>query len=114
MKHLMVAIYGILVILFFCLTFGGGKKMKEKEKTIYKPYDAKVRKVIPPFVKLSGVLFGATMLSFFLASILMPGGGIENANISTFLYSISTYMLLIPVGIVVIGWIWMQFYRKKK
>ena len=63
MKYLMVAIYGILVIIFFCLTFGGGKKMKAKEQTIYKPYDAKVKKVIPPFVKLSGILFGISIFS---------------------------------------------------
>ncbi len=114
MKYLMMAIYGILALIFFCLTFYKGKKIEEKEKAIYKPYDAKVKKIIPPFVKLSGVLFGVSMLGFFVASFLMPGGGVENASVSTLLYSISAYSLLIPVAIVVIGWIWMQFHRKKK
>lgn len=110
----MMAIYGILALIFFCLTFGGGKKMKAKEQVIYKPYDAKVKKIIPPFVKLSGVLFGTTMLGFLVASILMSGDGIENVSVSTLLYSVSAYLLLVPVAIVVFGWIWMQFHRKKK
>lgn len=114
MKYLMAAIYGILAIIFFCLTFGGGKKMKAKEQAIYKPYDPKVKKIIPPFVKLSGILFGVAMLGFLVASILMPGGGIENVSVSTLLYSVSAYLLLVPVVIVVFGWIWMQFHRKKK
>ncbi len=113
MKYIMIAIYGGLAIIFFCLTFCKSKGLKEKEKAIYKPYDSKVKKIIPFFVKLSGVLFGICMLGFLAAAVLMPGGLIENAKISTLLYSVFAYALLIPVGIVVLGWIWMQFYRKK-
>ncbi len=108
MKYLLMAVYGVIAILFFASAISLCMKRKKKtDSIIYKAYDKKVKKNVPPIVVVTNVLFGFCMSSFFVASAFYP------KNISTTLYIISAYALLAPVAVMLITWIWMQFHKKK-
>lgn len=108
MKYLFMVVYGVIAIIFFGSSLSLGRKRKVgKDKIIYKAYDNKVKKSVPPIVVFTNILFGLCMTSFFVASAFYP------ESISTKLFIISAYSLLVPVGIVLVTWIWMQFHKKK-
>lgn len=121
MKYLLAALYGIIGVMFFysAIFHNRAEKGKGKDKVVfYKAYDKKVRKIVPVLVRLTNVLLGICMAGFCTASALMPQAGngeyAKYAGISNNLFIISAYALLVPIGIVVITWIWMQFHRKKR
>ncbi len=108
MKYLLMAVYGVIAIIFFGSALSLCMKRKKKtDSIIYRAYDKKVKKSVPPIVVFTNILFGLCMVSFFIASAYYP------QNISTTLYIISAYALLAPVAVMLITWIWMQFHKKK-